>query len=154
MTRRFVDAYGLAHPTTPGCHAFPLPEQIAEVPFEQFESVARFGYRNLAIHNLACRISAGELDIELLRDPSIDTQELWKRLLALRGIGPYAASCLMIYLGRYSRVNVDSWARMMVSKELKRQVVDKDVHDFFAPYGEWGGLVYHFYPWCEDEPEY
>jgi hypothetical protein len=60
----------------------------------------------------------------------------------------------MIYLGRYERVNVDSWARMMVSKELGRPVSDKEVHQFFAPYGEWSGLVYHFFPWKEDEPAY
>ena len=60
----------------------------------------------------------------------------------------------MIYLGRYDRVNVDSWARTMVGKELGRPVMDKQAHAFFEPYGEWKALVYHFYKWREDPPAY
>jgi hypothetical protein len=60
----------------------------------------------------------------------------------------------MIYSGRYDRVNVDSWARMMVGKELGRSVTDKEVHAFFEPYGEWKALVYHFYNWRQAEPDY
>jgi len=82
---------------------------------------------------------------------SVPTVDLTKKLLTLPGIGPYAASCLLIYLGRYDRVNVDSWARTMVGRELGHAVTDKEVHAFFEPYGEWKALVYHFYPW-KDEP--
>ena len=60
---------------------------------------------------------------------------------------PYAASCLMIYLGRYERVNVNSWARTLVGQELGRTVTDKEAHSFFEEYGKWKALVYHFYPW-------
>ena len=60
----------------------------------------------------------------------------------------------MIYLGHLGTVNVDSWARMMVSKELGRPVSDKDVHAFFEPFGEWQALAYHYYPWAGEEPAY
>jgi 3-methyladenine DNA glycosylase/8-oxoguanine DNA glycosylase len=154
MTKRLVDAYGCPVPGDPLRRAFPSPQQVAEAPYPEFEASARFGYRNLAIHTLAAAIANGELDLELYRDPALDGKELRKRLLSLRGVGPYAASCLMIYLGRYDTVNVDSWARMMVSKELGRPVTDADVHEFFETYGEWRGLVYHFFPWKEEEPPY
>ncbi|HEX5322854.1 MAG TPA: hypothetical protein VFW40_03650 [Capsulimonadaceae bacterium] len=135
-------------------HAFPTPEQIAAVPFEEFAEKAKLGYRAGAVHGLARNIVEGRIDLESFRDPAIPSEELWKKLLALRGVGPYAAACLMIYLGRYDRVNVDSWARTMVSKELGRKVTDKEVHAFFEPHGEWRALVYHFYPWREDPPAY
>jgi len=154
MTKRFVDTFGSASPADSDRKAFPTPQQIAVIEYEEFEAKARFGYRNQSLYALAQLITNGERDLETYRDPSIESKILWKELLGLRGVGPYAASCLMIYLGRYERVNVDSWARMMVSKELGRPVSDSEVHEFFAPYGEWSGLVYHFYPWKEDEPSY
>ncbi len=152
MTARIVNAYGSPWPNDPARRAFPTPAQIAAVPFEDFAATAKLGYRNAAVYELAVAISTNQLDLEALRDPGLDTPGLWKRLLALRGVGPYAASCLMIYLGRYGRVNVDSWARTLVAKESGRAVTDKDVHDFFAPYGEWQALAYHFFPWREEEP--
>lgn len=134
--------------------AFPTPEAIAGVEPEEFAAKAKLGYRAGAVHRLARDIVEGRINLEALRDPAIPAEELWKKLLALRGVGPYAAACLMIYLGRYDRVNVDSWARMMVGKELGRKVTDKEVHAFFEPHGEWRALVYHFYPWREDPPAY
>jgi 3-methyladenine DNA glycosylase/8-oxoguanine DNA glycosylase len=154
MIQRIVDAFGTPLSTDPARHAFPSPNQIASVPLEQFAEAARMGYRNAAVHKTATEIAEGRLDLESWRDPSIPSIDLTKRLLSLPGIGPYAASCLMIYLGRYDRVNVDSWARMMVKKELGRPVTDKEVHAFFEPYGEWKALVYHFYKWKVAEPEY
>lgn len=146
MVSRLVEHFGLEG------RAFPRPEQIAATSLDDFAANARMGYRSAAVHRISTDIAEGRLDLELLHDPSIPSGVLYRRLLALPGIGPYAASCLMIYLGRYDRVNVDSWARMMVGKELGRSVTDKEVHEFFAPYGEWKALVYHFYPWREKGP--
>ncbi len=152
MTARLVNAYGSPWPSDPARRAFPTPAQIAAAPFGEFCAAARLGYRNAAVYSLAVDIGEGRTDLETLTDSSVATPDLWKRLLALRGVGPYAASCLMIYLGRYGRVNVDSWARMMVTQELGRPVTDKEVHEFFAPYGDWQALAYHFYPWKAEEP--
>jgi len=152
MTKRFVQAYGSPLDTSPAEKAFPTPEAVAEVPFAAFESTARFGYRNQSVHTLATAIAEGSLDLEQLRDNRLTSAEVWKQLLKIRGVGPYAASCLMIYMGRYERVNVDSWARMLVGRQVGNTVTDREVHQFFEPYGEWSGIVYHFYPWRADEP--
>ena len=57
----------------------------------------------------------------------------------------------MLYLGQPEHVNADSWARMLLSKELGRPVTDKEVLAFFEGHGEWRGLVYNFYPWREQQ---
>jgi 3-methyladenine DNA glycosylase/8-oxoguanine DNA glycosylase len=156
MTARLVDQWGSPlDPSDPlSSRSFPEPFQIAALSLDAFSALARTGYRASAIYELACKVTSGELDVERFASPELTDTELWKQLLALKGVGPYAASCMMIYLGHYSRVNVDSWARMMVGKELGKQVSDKEVHAFFAPYGKWQALAYHFYPWREAEPEY
>lgn len=147
MNARLIAHFGTSYPTEPDQRAFPTPQQIAAVSPEVFAEKAKLGYRAPAVHHLATTITQGEFDLEGLQTAEWDSPTLWKRLLALRGVGPYAASCLMLYLGRGERVNVDSWARTLVGKELGRPVTDAEVHAFFEPYGTWRGLVYTFYAW-------
>ncbi len=147
MTARFVNGFGSPWPRDPARHAFPDPAQIAAVPFADFAAEARLGYRAGAVHTLASQIAEGALSLEDWRAET-DAAELRRRLLSLRGVGPYAAACLMLYLGRPERVNADSWARTLLAKELGRPVTDSDIHAFFEPHGEWRGLVYTFYPWA------
>jgi 3-methyladenine DNA glycosylase/8-oxoguanine DNA glycosylase len=148
MVARIVNEFGGPMPSSQdGRRPFPTPQAIASTTLDDFAARARLGYRNGAVHGLATDIVDGRIDIEAWQDQSLPAAELENKLLGLRGIGPYGAACLMLYLGKPWKVNVDSWARMMVGKELGRKVEDKEVHAFFADYGEWRGLVYHFYPW-------
>lgn len=149
MTARLVEGFGAAWPSEPSRHAFPSPQQIAAVPEAEFAATAKLGYRASAVHSLATAICEGILDLESLPEREPDTEALRKRLLTLRGIGAYSAACLLLYLGRPEQVNVDSWARMSLSKELGYPVTDAEVHAFFKSYGSWRGLVYTFYPWKE-----
>jgi len=152
MTTRLTQEFGRASAHDDTVRAFPTPQRIAAVPFDEFASRARMGYRNTYVHTMATDIANGALDLESLQEESLTTAALRKRLLALPGIGPYGAACLMLYLGRPEHVNVDSWARMLLSKELGRTVSDKEVAAFFAEYGAWSGLVYMFYPWKAEAP--
>ena len=149
MTARLVEHFGAALPSDPSRHAFPTPQRLAAVPLDEFAAKARMGYRNAYVHSLATHIADGTLDIEAWQDEDLTADDLRKRLLSLPGIGPYGAACLMLYLGRPEHVNADSWARMLLSKELGRPVTDKEVLAFFDHHGEWRGLVYNFYPWRE-----
>jgi 3-methyladenine DNA glycosylase/8-oxoguanine DNA glycosylase len=154
MVQRIVETIGDPVPGDSSLRTFPTADQIAIVPFEEFSANAKLGYRNAAVHALATDVAGGRIDLEAWQTDPVDSETLRKRLLSLRGIGPYAAACLMLYMGRSERVNVDSWARMMVGKELGRVVTDKEVHEFFEPYAPFGGLVYHFYSWNHEEPVY
>ena len=151
MCARLSKAFGSPLPQEPSRCSFPSPAQVAAVPFGEFAAEARMGYRNAYVHALATMVAGGTLDLEALQDEALAADVLRKRLLSLPGIGPYAAACLMLYLGRPEHVNADSWARTLVGKELGRPVTDKDVYAFFAEHGAWRGLVYTFYPWKEGE---
>jgi 3-methyladenine DNA glycosylase/8-oxoguanine DNA glycosylase len=147
MSARILNHFGAPCPTEPERRAFPGPERIAAVSLEDFAEVARVGYRAAAIHGLACDIQNGATELEALQTEPLDTPTLRKRLLALRGVGPYAAATLLLYLGSGDHINVDSWARTLVGKELGRPVTDAEVHAFFADYTPWRGLAYSFYAW-------
>jgi 3-methyladenine DNA glycosylase/8-oxoguanine DNA glycosylase len=141
MTARLVEHFGAEG------RAFPTPERIAAVPFDEFAANARMGYRNAYVYAIATRIVNGSLELEAWQDKELTADELRKRLLSLPGIGPYGAACLMLYLGKPEHVNADSWARTLVGKELGRPVTDAEARAFFENYGEWRGLVYTFYAW-------
>ena len=147
MTARLVEHFGAPLPHAPERRAFPTPQRLAAVPFDDFAAQARMGYRSAYVHALAARIAAGQLDLEAWQDAALNPAELRKNLLSLPGIGPYGAACLMLYLGRPEHVNADSWARTLLSKHLGHPVTDKEVHAFFEHHGVWRGLVYLFYPW-------
>lgn len=149
MTKRLTQEFGASSLHNDAVRAFPTPQRIAAVPFDEFASRARMGYRSAYVHVMATDIANGVLDLEALQEANLTATALRKCLLALPGIGPYGAACLMLYLGRPEHVNVDSWARMLLSKELDRTVSDKEVAAFFAEYGAWSGLVYMFYPWAK-----
>ena len=152
MNARMVDIWGEPLPSDPTRKAFPTPERIAKTSFADFAAHAKAGYRAGALHNLATAIAGGDCPLEDWQTNALDTPTLWKNLLKLRGVGPYAASCLLLYLGRPERVNADSWARTLVAREVGHAVTDAEVHAFFAKYGDWRGLVYTFYRWRENAP--
>ena len=141
MSARLVQEFGREG------RAFPSAAEIAEVPLDDFAAKARMGYRSAYVHAIAAAIAEGSLELEAWQTEDLTAETLRKRLLSLPGIGPYGAACLLLYLGKPAHINSDSVARALLAKELNRPVTDKDVHAFFAPHGEWRGLVYNFYPW-------
>ncbi len=129
--------------------AFPTPESLATSDEATLRAQTRLGYRAPYILELARSVASGALDLEALKDSSLPTAELRKRLLAIKGIGGYAAANLLMILGRYDFIPVDSWALKMVSHEWHAgQPVGKaEVEAAFERWGAWKGLAYWFWEW-------
>lgn len=109
------------------------------------------GYRAPYVLELARAVVSGALALEALASPDIPTADLRKRLLAIKGVGDYAAAHLLMILGRYDFVPVDSWARKMVSREWHggEPVGRAEVEAAFARWGGWKGLAYWFWEWSD-----
>jgi 3-methyladenine DNA glycosylase/8-oxoguanine DNA glycosylase len=152
-TIRMVEALvtRLGSPLSPNeeRRAFPTPEQMATTDEETLRGEVRLGYRAPYVLGLARSVATGELDLEGLRRSELTTPELRKRLLALKGVGAYAAANLLMILGRYDFVPVDSWAIKLVSHEWYdgQPVGAAEVEAAFAAWGEWQGLAYWFWDW-------
>jgi len=133
-----------------GRRAFPTPERLAQSDEATLRQQTRLGYRAPYILELARSVASLELDLEALKNSGLPTTELRKRLLAIKGVGGYAAANLLMILGRYDFIPVDSWACKMVSHEWYDQPVDKDqVEAAFEHWGQWKGQAYWFWDWKE-----
>ncbi|HVH65472.1 MAG TPA: hypothetical protein VM674_05500 [Candidatus Acidoferrum sp.] len=127
--------------------AFPTPDAMAAAPERFYKKVAGTGYRGAYLKTLARNVAAGRVDLEILSTATRDglpDAEMDRRLQALPGVGPYAAAHIMLMLGRYDRLILDSWTRPTYAHLLgkKRPVSDRLIIRRFARYGPYAGLAF------------
>lgn len=134
---------------TPYGRSFPTPEAMAAAGEDFYRDVARAGYRGRYLHTLAHSVAEGSLDLESLgsaRPGELPDDELERRLISLPGVGPYAAAHVMMMLGRYSRLILDSWTRPKYAKLAGEEgVSDKEIRRRFQRYEEYAGLAFWLY---------
>jgi 3-methyladenine DNA glycosylase/8-oxoguanine DNA glycosylase len=146
MTTALVTELG---PEAPGGgRAFPSAAAMAETDESFYRDVARAGYRGPYLRSLAASVAEGITVLEELEDPELPEDEVAARLLALPGVGPYAAAHVMTTaLGRYSRLILDSWTRptYMRLAGAKRKLADRTIERRFKRYGPYAGLAFWLY---------
>jgi 3-methyladenine DNA glycosylase/8-oxoguanine DNA glycosylase len=129
--------------------AFPTPQAMASAPEAFYRDVARAGYRGAYLRALAASVAEGSLDLErLAAAPPADLpdDELEQQLLALPGVGPYAAAHIMMLIGRHSRLILDSWTRPTYARlNGGRKVGDRTIERRFRRYGPYAGLAFWLY---------
>src|SRR5215218_7190129 len=136
--------------------AFPTPKAMASAPESFYRDVVRAGYRGPYLRTLAADVAAGSLDLEELRAAPRDElpdEEVAARLLALPGVGPYAAAHVMMLLGRHSRLILDSWTRPKYASLNGRKAADRQIERRFKRYGEHAGLAFWLFltrDWVEE----
>jgi len=151
MVANVVGLFGDPLPADPARRAFPTPASLAASDEATLRQAARLGYRAPAVLELAQRVAAGALDLEGLRTADLPTPELRKRLLAIKGVGPYAVANLLMLLGRYDAIPIDSWALSQVSRGFHggAAIGPAEVEAAFARWGAWKGLAYWFWQWAD-----
>jgi 3-methyladenine DNA glycosylase/8-oxoguanine DNA glycosylase len=146
-TRRMVTALvtNLGSEAPGGRHAFPTPEAMATADERFYKEVVRSGYRGPYFRAIASDVAAGRLDLEALLDPEVPDGEVEARLLALPGVGPYATAQMLMLLGRYSNLILDSWSRPKYAKLNGRNASDKTIDRRFRRYKQYAGLAFWLY---------
>jgi len=126
---------------------FPSAEAMAEAPDDFYRDVARAGYRGPYLRAIARDVAAGTLELEALDGRSdLPDDEVAARLLALPGVGPYAAAHIMMLLGRYGRLILDSWTRPKYARLTRRKTVkDTTIERRFRRYKNFAGLAFWLY---------
>jgi N-glycosylase/DNA lyase len=143
MTTALVDHLGEEAPDRR--RAFPTPAAMAAAGADFYRDVVRAGYRGAYLQSLASDVAGGTLDLEALNDPGLDDAEVAEQLLALPGCGPYATAHMMMLLGRYSRLILDSWTRPTYARLNGRKAVDRTIERRFRRYRDYAGLAFWLY---------
>jgi 3-methyladenine DNA glycosylase/8-oxoguanine DNA glycosylase len=143
MVTALVTNLGSAAPG--GRHAFPTPEAMADQDERFYTDVVRAGYRGPYLRAIAGDVAEQKLDLEALLGPELPDAEVESRLLALPGVGPYATAQMLMLLGRYSRLILDSWSRPKYAKLRGRKASDKTIERRFRRYKRYAGLAFWLY---------
>lgn len=148
MTDALVAGWGEPVAGTAGVRLFPTPVALAKAPERWYRDVARTGYRGPYLRAVAASVARGEVDLEALADAppeQVSDAELERRLLELPGVGPYAAAHIMMLMGRYSKLVLDSSTRPKYARLSGRKPrSDAAIVRRFKPYGRFAGLAF----WC------
>ena len=151
MVNALVEHLGEKAPGAPASgpygRAFPTPQAMAAAPSHFYKTVAGAGYRGAYLKELSAAVADGRVDVESLGRASRDAvpdDEVAAELQALPGVGPYAAAHIMLMLGRYSRLILDSWTRPKYARLLgrRRPVSDRTIVRRFQRYGPYAGLAF------------
>jgi 3-methyladenine DNA glycosylase/8-oxoguanine DNA glycosylase len=146
MVGALVEHLGAADGVT-GRRAFPTAEAMASADESFYREVVRAGYRGAYLRSLAASVASGEADLESLSSsasPDLADDEVAERLLALPGVGPYAAAHVMMLLGRYSRLILDAWTRPKYARLTtgRKPPSDRTIERRFKRYGRYAGLAF------------
>lgn len=145
MVRNLVESLGMA--SSSGKRAFPTASSIAGCSEQFLRDEIRAGYRSPYLLELAARVAEGKLDPEEWLGCGLETPDLKKEILKIKGIGNYAAENLLKLLGRYDGLALDSWLRAGFYRKYNREKVcpDKKIEKRYNCFGKWKGLAI----WCD-----
>jgi len=141
MCRRLV-TLGALHGD--GAHSFPTPAEVASMSLRRLSERVRAGYRAPYLHELAKAIAEERIDVESWRhDRAVTTEELYDSIRSLKGFGQYAAGNMLMMLGRFDRVGIDTACRAAFRRHLKpgQTASDQAIRAYYQPFGEWRALV-------------
>jgi 3-methyladenine DNA glycosylase/8-oxoguanine DNA glycosylase len=141
-------------------HSFPTPAKMARTKATTLRSRCRVGYRDQRLVELARMFTsrggrAAEVDEGWLEDAGTPDEDVHAKLLALPGIGPYAAANVMQLLGRYGRLPLDTESvrhgRTVLGFEGTDAQVMRQVAGHFERFGAHTFRSYWFEMWTHYE---
>jgi N-glycosylase/DNA lyase len=139
MVSHLVRKLGTPFEETVSC--FPEPQQLAGATGKFLEEEIRTGYRSAYLIQLAERVATGQLKFD--RWQTLREDALYREILSIKGVGPYAAGNLLRLLGHYQYLALDSWCRPKYAEIYRqgRMASDKTIARHYRKYGRWSGLV-------------
>jgi DNA-3-methyladenine glycosylase II len=141
IQRRLVAAFGVRCPRT-GLRDAPAPAAIAATAPARLVALDLAPARALTLRRAAAALASGRVDL-LAADPLPG----WRRLRAIRGIGPWTLEVLALYgQGHYDRVPAGDLGYLKLVGRIRTgnpwaRADEARAREFFERYGEWKGLA-------------
>ncbi|MEW5958419.1 MAG: hypothetical protein AB1801_11880 [Chloroflexota bacterium] len=146
LVDRLVTKLGEPFPGQAERRAFPQAQAIAAAGPEFLRQEIGLGYRSSYVWELAAAVAGRRLDLATFEDPACPTETLQRELRRLKGVGPYAAATILMLLGRYDNLAIDTELRSFVAKKYGagQPVSEEQMRAIYAPWGQWQYLAYWF----------
>ncbi len=140
MVGKLVDRLGFDAPG--GYRSFPTAAAMARKRPAFYRDVIRAGYRADYMAKISRAVARGDVNPDAWSSAS-DADGLRAELLALPGIGPYAAAHLLRLSGHYDDHGIDSWVREKHRRMygLKRPPKDAAIVRKYRGFGRFAGLA-------------
>ena len=146
MTTNFVSHLGGRYSNETELFTFPAPEAVLKKDKTFLNKSIKLGYRSDYIYDLALNICNGVYDLEELTNPEMPTEDVVHKLKEIRGVGPYALSIILMLLGRYDFLPVDSeFKKHVKNKYFAGELPPKSqLQQLYKEWGEFKFLAYWF----------
>ncbi len=116
-------------------YLFPTPKQLENVGIIEYRECG-VGFRDNYIYDTVKKITSNEIDLLKLKD--LDTYELKKVLLSLKGVGPKVADCILLFACSRTEVfPIDTWVEKIMqklyfdNKETSKKKIQAYADEFF-----------------------
>ncbi len=110
-----------------GVH-FPKAEKLAYIPEAELMDGTALGYRADYIIGISKAVVEGSLDIKAISQ--LPYEEAYKSLLAVKGIGPKVANCIMLYGFHFMEsYPIDTWMKKIITEDYS-QYSQKEYLDY------------------------
>ena len=123
---------------------FPPPNIIASASLGDLRKV-NLGFRSSWIHNFAICVSEGKIDLESWQKVN-NPSDLRDQLLSIPGVGPYVADHILVMLGHYDYIPIDSIAKNILSSVTNESIslIRMNAKMRYQKWGKNQFLAYHF----------
>lgn len=145
-----VRRFGMPAENDPEVSAFPDANALASARLTALKAKCSLGYRAEYVRDLARAFVAGRVDPAALESCGADSDELYKTLRQIRGIGDYAAGCLLMLLGHYDRLAIDSETVRHFRKRFpRRKATPVNIRKHYQAYQPYAFLAYWYELWAD-----
>ena len=134
-------------------YTFPTPQELKNVTVEDYRNIG-LGFRDIRLYETTKMINEKAIDLEELKQ-NPNTQEVREKLLALSGVGPKVADCILLFstLKRFEVFPIDVWVRrvmneLYIKNEDETKVNKKEIEKLaYEKFGNLAGMAqqYLFY---------
>lgn len=96
-------------------YTFPTPEELKDVTVKEYRDLG-LGFRDIRLYETTQMILEGKVNLKELEE-NPNTMEVREKLLALSGVGPKVADCILLFsdLKRLEVFPIDVWVRRVMN---------------------------------------
>lgn len=122
-----------------GIH-FPTADKLAYIPEEELMDGTALGYRASYIIGISKQVVDGALDIEAIS--ALPYDEAMSQLLAIKGVGPKVANCIMLYGFHFMEsYPIDTWMKKIINEDYSNYSKDDYLDYINGSYPGYQGYV-------------